>query len=103
MLVWLILGAAAAGLFFGLPGALLWMTIVDEVNKQRPPDDQIPVVLATRRDVQWWFHNWFPYPKILKEHRRLRPSSRTRFWLMACWGLLLFTLVLLAGLGFLAR
>jgi len=89
-----------AGGLFGLASALLRMRMVDELNAQRPADDQIPFAIMSFRDWTWLIrhHGWSGLG-LLREYRQTFPNSRVSAQWIACvismFGLVLVALALL--------
>jgi len=62
----------------GLAQTLCYHEMIDAINTQRPPGDQIPVIVLSWSDVRKSFecNFWF----VRSEFRRLFPNRRTCFW-----------------------
>lgn len=72
---------AAIGGLGGLVGTLVWSDMLRAVNRQRPPDNQIPFGLVTWSD----FARYWPLRRrpVIQEFRRLHPGSRLHYWYVA--------------------
>jgi hypothetical protein len=71
----------------GLVNTLVWSDILTMVNRSRPVDDQIPIAVTSRSDVQSAMKN-FPFRrrKILDQFHREFPQSRLNYWYWASVG-----------------
>ena len=85
---------AFVGGWGGLGATIVWWQILDLLNTRRPPDDQLPVAILTRRDfVKHW-----PIPvwRHVRDFHRQFPESKLYYWYWGCvaW---LYTFVVAAG------
>jgi len=72
---------AAIGGLGGLVATLVYSDMLRAVNRQRPPDNQVPFGLITWGDfVQHWP---LRRRRVAKEFRRIRPESHLYRWYVA--------------------
>ncbi|HXZ12593.1 MAG TPA: hypothetical protein VEG64_09390 [Candidatus Sulfotelmatobacter sp.] len=70
-------GLALDGGFGGMVCALTWLSMVDELNRSRPADDQIPTLFPG-----WPFRKsgiW-SYSRVRREFHKQFPQSPLSFW-----------------------
>jgi hypothetical protein len=76
------------GGFCGLAGFIINLNMIDALNGLRPSDNQIPSMITSWADYQWWLNrgredirsHFLPYWSIRKEFRGQFPASRLYFW-----------------------
>lgn len=75
-----------------------WFDIADALNRHRPPDDQIPVIVTSIRDIERSMEPRFRHWRILREFHRTNPESSLYYWYYAgtAWSFLFAIL----GFGF---
>ena len=97
--LYVIIAFAVSAAIGGLATTIMGWTMIDALNRFRPPNDQIPVALVTAKDIRWHFTNGpFPYWKILQEFHQRFPERRIYFWsiFILVWMLAMFVAAALA-------
>lgn len=77
-----LIGAALffIGGFGGLANALAYMSMIDSLNTQRSPNEQIPLAIVSWSDRRLYRARGLSYWRILGEFREQFPHDRRYHW-----------------------